>query len=575
MEPEQEDGNVEYKLKLLNKTDERIENLASQMRYRCEEGNSECIYNIGVEDDGTMTGITESEYQDTIRALNIAASRNHYAVTLISKTKVNDDTALTVEEYKDDGTCETPSEAKYVYEVLVREHNERDYTEIKVAVAGNVDAGKSSLLGVLTTGKRDDGRGSARVSVFNYPHEVRTGRTSSIGHHIMGFNDEGKPVNYSGLGGRVTWPEIVRSSAKIVSFMDLAGHNKYLKTTILGLASAQPDVCLIIVGANKGIRTEKAKFVGKHRMKRHENMTREHIFLCITLGIPFAIVVTKIDMIKDQGIHNIYKETMKDIRTVIKCPGVRRQPLKVTSTEDVVICAKQMHTNSIVPIFTVSNVTGEGITELQQFLNMLPKTVSTVPTTQVEMHVDSVWSVTGAGTVIGGYLNSGTIKVRDKLYLGPNNGKYDIVEVRSIHCKRVALQNVSHGSYVCLGLKKFDRRNVRKGNVVLSSADQRVFTRSFTANIKVMKSHSTTIRIGYEPVVHCSAIRQTAALVELCNKVNSRNPEKTKHDNVLRTGDTATAKFRFCYQSEYVIPGMKILLCENRTKVVGVITEVE
>ena len=63
MEAEKEDGNVEYKLKLLDISSERIEKLASQMRYRCNEGFSECIYNLGVEDDGRMTGITEEEYK--------------------------------------------------------------------------------------------------------------------------------------------------------------------------------------------------------------------------------------------------------------------------------------------------------------------------------------------------------------------------------------------------------------------------------------------------------------------------------------------------------------------------------
>ena len=34
MEPEKENGPIEYKLKLLNKTPERIERLASQMKFR-------------------------------------------------------------------------------------------------------------------------------------------------------------------------------------------------------------------------------------------------------------------------------------------------------------------------------------------------------------------------------------------------------------------------------------------------------------------------------------------------------------------------------------------------------------
>ena len=47
-------------------------------------------------------------------------------------------------------------------------------------MVGNVDSGKSTLVGVLTKGILDDGRGSSRSKVFNYPHENLTGRTSSI-----------------------------------------------------------------------------------------------------------------------------------------------------------------------------------------------------------------------------------------------------------------------------------------------------------------------------------------------------------------------------------------------------------
>ena len=86
--PEKEDGNIEYKLKLVEKTEERIERLASQMRFRTEEGDGECIYNLGVEDKGKITGITEAEYEETIKILKSAASMNNYTITLLSSTAI-------------------------------------------------------------------------------------------------------------------------------------------------------------------------------------------------------------------------------------------------------------------------------------------------------------------------------------------------------------------------------------------------------------------------------------------------------------------------------------------------------
>jgi GTPase len=38
---------------------------------------------------------------------------------------------------------------------------------------GNVDAGKSTMVGIMTAapGQLDDGRGAMRANVFNYAHE--------------------------------------------------------------------------------------------------------------------------------------------------------------------------------------------------------------------------------------------------------------------------------------------------------------------------------------------------------------------------------------------------------------------
>jgi GTPase len=38
-----------------------------------------------------------------------------------------------------------------------------------------------------------------------------------------------------------------------VTFIDLAGHEKYLKTTVFGLTGHAPDYVMLIIGANAGI----------------------------------------------------------------------------------------------------------------------------------------------------------------------------------------------------------------------------------------------------------------------------------------------------------------------------------
>lgn len=74
-------------------------------------------------------------------------------------------------------------------------------------------------------------------------------------------------------------------------------------------------------------------------------------------------------------------------------------------------------------------------------------------------------------------------------------------------------------------------------------------------------------------MIHCFTIRQVAKLVNISNKINIRNPTEAANDNILRTGDTATATFEFCYQPEYLKIGIRIVLCEGRTKIIGIITK--
>lgn len=64
------------------------------------------------------------------------------------------------------------------------------------------------MLGVLVKGNLDDGRGKARVNLFRHKHEVESGRTSSVGMEIMGFDTTGNVVTSNVPGRNLSWEEI-------------------------------------------------------------------------------------------------------------------------------------------------------------------------------------------------------------------------------------------------------------------------------------------------------------------------------------------------------------------------------
>ena len=72
--------------------------------------------------------------------------------------------------------------AHTAYLVVRKLPSQGHHLDLRVAVVGNVDAGKSTLVGVMTgpTSFLDDGRGLARSRVLRHKHEAESGRTSSI-----------------------------------------------------------------------------------------------------------------------------------------------------------------------------------------------------------------------------------------------------------------------------------------------------------------------------------------------------------------------------------------------------------
>ena len=219
-----------------------------------------------------------------------------------------------------------------------------------VGFVGFPNAGKSTLLGVLTHGELDNGRGFARLKLFRHKHEAESGRTSSVGNDILGFDSSGQVVNRPEHGA-LDWIKVCENSTKVVTFIDLAGHERYLKTTVFGMTGHAPDFGMLMVGSNAGI-------VG---------MTKEHLGLALALSVPVFVVVTKIDMCPP----NVLQETLKLLVKILKSQGCRKVPVMVKTPDDVVLSATNFVSERLCPIFQVSNVTGQNLDLLKNFLNLL------------------------------------------------------------------------------------------------------------------------------------------------------------------------------------------------------------
>lgn len=206
---------------------------------------------------------------------------------------------------------------------------------------------------------------------------------------------------------QLSWEDIVSRAHKIVSFSDLAGHERYLKTTLLGLTSTSPDFVLLIVGANAGL-------IG---------MSKEHLSVALALSVPIVVVVTKIDSTP----ANILEQTLKQLNKVLRSPGCRKQPVYVKDAGMACELASGFVAAKACPIFMgeyswrrnktskltrwecqVSNVTGEGLANLKLFLNVAPPASTTFPSdADFEFTISDCFSVPFVGTVVSGIILGG------------------------------------------------------------------------------------------------------------------------------------------------------------------------
>ncbi|CAJ0591253.1 unnamed protein product [Cylicocyclus nassatus] len=509
---------------LVRNQPEEIEKYVLHLRKMLLEGEGEAVVELGVpiEQGGKASGIPLKDMETAV-ANHIKALESIPAIGTKIETRTTGDKCTEVWIVRDPPMNE-------------------DFIEVRVAVVGNVDAGKSTLLGVLTHSVLDDGRGLARTKLFRHKHEFESGRTSSVGNDILGFDVHGNVVNKPDKhNNNLDWVQISRDCSKLITFIDLAGHEKYLKTTIFGMTGHMPDYTMLMVGANMGI-------IGT---------TKEHLSLALSLSVPVFIVVTKIDMCPPQ----ILEETMKNIGRLVKSAGARKLPVMVRNTNDVIHAAVNFPSKRVCPIFQVSNVEGTNLDLLRQFLNIVPLRRTLCENDPAHFQIDDVYWVEGVGTVVSGTVLSGTIKVNDTLLLGPNSvGEFMPLPVKSIHRKRMPVTSVRCGQTASFALRKITKRDVRKGMVMLDPRMNPTASMMFEADILILH-HPTTIKPNYQAMLHIGSIRQTATLVSMTKEV-------------LRTGDRDRVTFRFIRLPEYIRPGTRMVFREGRTKAVGTVVNV-
>lgn len=437
---------------------------------------------------------------------------------------------------------------------------------LTVSVAGHVDAGKSTTVGVLTkyvnvvngTVKKsddidylDNGNGKMRSTILNFKHEQDSGRTSSISTREL------------------------KCSKNIISLVDLCGHTKYLKTTLTGITGYFPDYGILVISGNKGL----------------SETAREHFHTYLAYGLPFIILITKVDIVPLDIYNKLLVTVTKSLaRYNRKGIVVNRYSGNIDCNSDdkkesvdMVVNFLKNNINNI-PIISISNTNGYYINFMKTVLdNLIPYNDMWNDDINSTFYIDGRYSVKGVGIVVSGILKGKSVHVGDILKLGPIGNHFVDVKVSSIHIRNKEKSEVLFSRQRgCLAikfinsLKKCTKRDIRKGSVIISSNsvnESRNIVYNFKCDLAMFSSYNSCINMsnGYMPIIYVNGVRQ-AAILTLDEAVAIANDDDSDKITSLKSGvKYSNVKFRFAYRPEFIEIGSKIIFVDNVTKGRGTI----
>ena len=261
--------------------------------------------------------------------------------------------------------------------------------EIVVGTAGHIDHGKTSLIRALTG-----------IDTDRLAEEKRRGISIDLG-----------------------FAHLPLPGGEIVSFIDVPGHEKFIKNMLAGVGAIQ--AVMLIVAANESVMPQ----------------TREHFEICRMLGIRHGFVVlTKADLAGPEQMRIAHAEVSRLISNSFLAGS---------------------------PLLRVNSITGEGISEVVHQLTRLSGSfVVRESNREARLPVDRSFSLKGFGTIATGTLSGGPFQVGDSLLLHPLRKP---VRIRGLQVHGFPVNQAYSGQRTAVNLANIDHAELQRGLVLTKS----------------------------------------------------------------------------------------------------------
>lgn len=377
---------------------------------------------------------------------------------------------------------------------------------INIMTAGHVDSGKSTLIGRLLfdTGTiREDEMRKFKAAAKEVKKE--TFEYAFVMDRLKEERERGLTIDLM--------HRPFETKKWFFTIIDCPGHRDFVKNMITG--AAQADASIFVVSAKQG--------------EGVQEQTKEHAWLMKVLGIAQMIVVlNKMDTVKydEKRFNEVKAETEKLLKSI----GYKIEEI---------------------PFIPISAYVGDNVAKKSDKMSWYkgPTLVESLDKTIKEpekpikkplrLPIEDVYTITGVGTVPVGRVETGILKVGDKLIFEPSGVKG---EVKSIEIHHQQLPEAKPGDNVGFNVRGISRADVRRGDVAGHEDNPPTVVKEFTAQIVVLQ-HPTVMTAGYTPVFHCHTASVACKIEEIIAKIDPKTGATLKEKpDFLKTGDAAKVK---------------------------------
>ena len=302
------------------------------------------------------------------------------------------------------------------------------------------------------------------------------------------------------------------------TIIDAPGHKDFIKNMIAG--ASQADAAVVVVSANPGDGVQA--------------QTREHIFLARTLGVgQLIIAINKMDMAKYD--EKRWLQVKEEVSKLLKTVGY--DPSKI----QFLALASLLGENVFKKGTNMPWYKGPTLYEAFDVLNP-PEKPTQLP---LRLAIQDVYNITGIGVVPVGRVETGVMKVGDKVIVVPaREGKGVTGEVKSIEMHHEAMQKAEPGDNIGFNVRGIEKKDIARGDVLGHIDNVPTVATEFTAQIIVL-NHPSVITVGYTPVFHVHTAQVACQVISIEKKLNPATGETLQEKpDFIKNGDAAIIKVK-------------------------------